>query len=126
METIILFLFYFLLYNFLFNPLFSAFLQQFTASENLKVPGDSTCHRRILTTLGYSIFWLTNLTNTRHFVLCLYEWIVDVKNSKSITHFTVLSLGIEYGLSYPVMKTLSHIIKPNINKQGRVIANVLI
>ena len=33
------------------NPLFFAFLQQFTAGENLKVAGDSTGRRRILTTL---------------------------------------------------------------------------
>ena len=35
----------------LFNPLFFAFLQQFTAGENLKVAGDSAGRRRILTTL---------------------------------------------------------------------------
>ena len=40
MKTWFLFLFYFLLYNFFFDPLFFAFLQQFTAGENLKVAGD--------------------------------------------------------------------------------------
>ena len=34
-----------------FNPLFFPFLQQFTAGENLRVAGDSTGRRRILTTL---------------------------------------------------------------------------
>ena len=34
-----------------FNPPFFAFLQQFTAGENLKVAGDSAGRRRILTTL---------------------------------------------------------------------------
>ena len=34
-----------------FNPQFSPFLQQFTASENLRVAGDSAGRRRILTTL---------------------------------------------------------------------------
>ena len=33
------------------NPLFFAFLQQFTAGENLRVAGDSAGRRRILTTL---------------------------------------------------------------------------
>ena len=35
-----------------FNPLFFPFLQQFTAGENLRVAGDSTGRRRILTTLS--------------------------------------------------------------------------
>ena len=35
-----------------FNPLFFAFLQQFTAGENLKVAGDSAGRWRILTTLS--------------------------------------------------------------------------
>ena len=34
-----------------FNTLFFAFLQQFTAGENLRVAGDSAGRRRILTTL---------------------------------------------------------------------------
>ena len=34
-----------------FNPLFFAFLQQFTAGENLRVAGDSAGRWRILTTL---------------------------------------------------------------------------
>ena len=34
-----------------FNPLFFPFLQQFRAGENLRVAGDSTGRRRILTTL---------------------------------------------------------------------------
>ena len=35
-----------------FNPLFFAFLQQFTAGENLRVAGDSAGRQRILTTLN--------------------------------------------------------------------------
>ena len=34
-----------------YNPLFFAFLQQFTAGENLKVAADSASRRHILTTL---------------------------------------------------------------------------
>ena len=34
-----------------FSPLFFAFLQQFTVGENLRVAGDSTGRRRILTIL---------------------------------------------------------------------------
>ena len=47
------FFFYFISYftAFFFNPLFFAFVQQFTAGENLKVAGDSAGCRRILTTL---------------------------------------------------------------------------
>ena len=43
-------IFYFIQQLFL-NPLFFAFLQQFTAGENLRVAGDSTGRRHILTTL---------------------------------------------------------------------------
>ena len=43
-------IFYFIQQLFL-NPLFFAFLNQFTAGENLRVAGDSTGHRHILTTL---------------------------------------------------------------------------
>ena len=43
-------IFYFIQQLFL-NPLSFAFLNQFTASENLRVAGDSTGRRRILTTL---------------------------------------------------------------------------
>ena len=35
-----------------FNPLFFAFLQQFTASENLRVAGDSAGRQHILTALN--------------------------------------------------------------------------
>ena len=38
-----------------FNPLFFPFLQRFTAGENLRVAGDSTGHRRILTTLNKNV-----------------------------------------------------------------------
>ena len=47
------------------NPLFFAFLQQFTAGENLKVAGDSAGRRRILTTLPV----ICNLAVTRDCVL---------------------------------------------------------
>ena len=36
-------------------PLFFPFLQQFTAGENLRVAGDSTGRRRILTTLNKNV-----------------------------------------------------------------------
>ena len=49
-----------------------------------------------------------------------------MKNSKSISHLNVLSLGMQQELFYTVTKSLSSIIKPSINRQGRVIARGLI
>ena len=70
-----------------FNPLVFAFLQQFTAGENLRVAGDSAGRRRILTTLHpvYYGHWATSQNFQLPYTFCK----VDVN--------IVVTLYINYG-----------------------------
>ena len=79
-----------------FNPLFFAFLQQFTAGENLKVAGDSAGRRRILTTLPV----ICNLAVTRDCVQCFTQKATIRTFLKTKRNTTSLSINKEANLSF--------------------------